>query len=203
VVAVLQQSTPSGGTVLDIGAHVGTETLMFSRWVGESGKVIAVEADPKTAARLQSNLQLNNLSNVQMIAKAISNHVGTVRFSADVTVTSAVADSAAQSSTVEIPCDTIDHLDQSLGLGRIDLIKIDVEDHEVAVLDGAVQTLRDKSPVWIVEIHSPASLHGCVERFEAAGYRVQNVEPDAAAILASKNPDPAQFHRFHLLARRP
>jgi predicted O-methyltransferase YrrM len=53
-----------GDVYLDIGANIGYYSLLASRCVGDSGKVIAVEADPGTFEALQTNLQLNDCRNV-------------------------------------------------------------------------------------------------------------------------------------------
>ena len=49
----------SGGVVLDIGAHVGLHTLLFSGRVGPSGKVLAVEPSPANADLLRKHLLWN------------------------------------------------------------------------------------------------------------------------------------------------
>src|SRR6201999_566014 len=55
-----------GMTVLDIGAHRGFHSLLFSKKVGPSGKVIAFEPSPQEAKRLRTNLRMNRCTNVQV-----------------------------------------------------------------------------------------------------------------------------------------
>ena len=53
-----------GDLYVDIGANVGYFTLLASRLVGKSGKVISVEADPVTFMQLLDNLKRNDCRNV-------------------------------------------------------------------------------------------------------------------------------------------
>ena len=53
-----------GDTVIDIGAHIGRYTIVSSKMVGKTGKVVAIEADMDTFQLLKRNVALNNLTNV-------------------------------------------------------------------------------------------------------------------------------------------
>ena len=53
-----------GDTIIDVGAGVGIETILFSRAVGERGRVLAIEAHPRTYACLLKTCQYNALNNV-------------------------------------------------------------------------------------------------------------------------------------------
>src|SRR5947207_6560342 len=49
----LHEYTPQpGDVVLDVGAGIGAEALLFSRLVGPSGRVVSIEAHPATYERL-------------------------------------------------------------------------------------------------------------------------------------------------------
>jgi arsenite methyltransferase len=56
-----------GDTVLDIGAGSGTDTILASRLVGESGKVWALDITPEMAARLRATLAEHGITNVEVI----------------------------------------------------------------------------------------------------------------------------------------
>jgi FkbM family methyltransferase len=200
VVEMMRSFSPPNGTVIDVGAHVGIETLMLSRWVGPGGRVISIEADPATMGRLKKNLEINSLTNVRTVQKAISDRTGTVRFSADASVTSAITDSPGTQIGIDVPCETLDQLAEDLALQKIDLIKIDVEDHEVAVLRGAQRVLRSIQPALLIEIHSPQSRDGCRQILHDCGYKTRQVEQNGQDYLSPLSG--AEFRRFHLLAQR-
>src|SRR5918994_5160984 len=53
-----------GDIVIDIGAHIGLYTIISSKRVGANGKVVAIEAHPGNFEMLNSNIKLNQLTNV-------------------------------------------------------------------------------------------------------------------------------------------
>ena len=55
-----------GDVFVDIGAHVGYDTLLAASVVGRSGSVYSFEADPNTYASLAANINMNKLTNVTM-----------------------------------------------------------------------------------------------------------------------------------------
>jgi hypothetical protein len=67
--------------------------------------------------------------------------------------------------------DTIDHLVETAQVPAPDLLKIDVDGGEVAVLRGASGVLHDYRPHVIVETHTPGLERDCAELLVAHGYR--------------------------------
>jgi len=61
-----------GDVVMDVGAGVGEETLTFSRAVGSCGKVICIEAHPRTYLCLEKLIQYNNLRNTVALHQAVT-----------------------------------------------------------------------------------------------------------------------------------
>src|SRR5215210_714757 len=60
-----------GDIVVDIGAHMGRYTIISSKRVGPNGKVVAIEADPSNFEMLNSNIKLNQLTNVVPLNYAV------------------------------------------------------------------------------------------------------------------------------------
>lgn len=143
-----------GDCVLDVGAHVGTHSLAFCRFVGDSGQVLALEPQPVLFRILQENIQTNGQENVttrnaaagaeqgQMALPKLDYtaqaNFGAVRFAP-------IAAEDAASDSVELI--TLDSLD----LPSCQLIKVDAEGMELAVLDGAVQTIERCRPFLFIE----------------------------------------------------
>ena len=65
-----------GDVVLDVGAHFGYFTLLFSRLVGKSGRIVSLDPTPSTFAVLQRNTA--HLSNVTRLKVAASRHNGSL-----------------------------------------------------------------------------------------------------------------------------
>jgi FkbM family methyltransferase len=69
-----------GDTFIDVGANSGFFTLLASRRVGSTGRVLSFEPLPSMRARITENLSLNGMENVTLHAVALSNTVGEVTF---------------------------------------------------------------------------------------------------------------------------
>ena len=161
--AFLQQVLEPGATFVDAGANEGLYTLFASRLVGEHGRVVAVEPSRREFARLQRNVEVNELRNVSAHRLALGAQAGTA------TLTIAEPDHAGQntlggfayegvraegSETVTVR--TLDELLRAEGLPRVAMIKLDVEGSELAVLHGALETLRRDRPLLLLELSEPA-----------------------------------------------
>jgi len=164
---VLEAFVPlPGQTVVDIGAHIGTYTILAANRVGNEGKVLAVEAHPDNYNILLKNLMLNGLKNVIPVNVALSNREGRVKLylGKDSGVRASGWHSIIYDNTraqfVEsekyliVSCVTLDRLLAKLNVKNVDWIKIDVEGAELDVLKGMGATLRDNHQLkMIVELH--------------------------------------------------
>ena len=134
--------------VLDIGAHIGTHTLAMSKIVGQAGSVIAFEPQPKIFRELFLNMKLNEASNIVFYPAAVADHDGTIELPPFVWDNEAGTSLLLGGTGKFVPLITID----SLRLKNVSVMKIDVEEMENAVLDGAKRTIARCKPVIIIEI---------------------------------------------------
>jgi FkbM family methyltransferase len=74
----------SDHVILDVGAHIGTFTLLAARKVPQ-GKVYAVEASRETCDYLKTNIALNQVENVDVSHLALSGRAGEVTLHHDPT----------------------------------------------------------------------------------------------------------------------
>jgi len=136
-----------GDVIMDIGAGVGEETLSFSRAVGQLGKVICVEAHPRTYHCLEKLAQYNALTNVICVHRAI----------ADITdVTAMIRDSRTyvgnRLSSVKgnpVQATTVDALHRELRLGRVHFLKMNIEGAERLAIRGMSEILKQTEVVCI------------------------------------------------------
>jgi FkbM family methyltransferase len=125
----------AGDVVFDIGAGVGAEMLLFSRLVGPSGRVVSVEAHPRTYRRLVDLCKANGLPNVTPLQVAVSDADGAVAISdLDHHLRNMVLD--ADGAGIEVPARRIDTLAGELGIDRIDLLKMNIEGAERQAIQG-------------------------------------------------------------------
>lgn len=173
-----------GMTVVDVGANIGYFTVIFAKLVGDTGKVYAFEPDPYNYDLLSRNIKLNNLSNVVLIPKALSNKSGKIKLFLDGTNLGNMSFAAQNISDDggEIDVETIT-LDDYLGGQKADFIKIDVQGAEGLVLSGAERTLRTSPLKILMEfwpyglknlgVDPPALLRG----LENKGFKIKILNP--------------------------
>ena len=144
--------TPGKGqTVVDVGAGVGTEVWAFSRLVGETGRVICIEADPVACRYLSKTVKVAGLSNVVIINKAVSSSEGSVRLSQN---PSSVSNSIVVGSNdgLFVHATTLDCLLDDLQVDKVDYLKMNIEGAEVAALEG-FETGPYRVRNWCVSCH--------------------------------------------------
>jgi hypothetical protein len=150
---VLERLAP-GGVALDVGASFGFLTLLMAQAVAPGGRVLACECNGTTAATLGRSIERNGLG---AIATVVAQLVGAGADGGAVTVDSLV-----------------DGLAGAEGLERVDLIKVDVDGADLAVLRGADRTLTTYRPWVIVEIEADArAIHDFLAE---RGYEILDME---------------------------
>src|SRR5438477_350124 len=77
---VFRQLLQAGDTVIDVGANWGLHTLYFSRLVGPTGLVVAIEPFPPVCRELKWHVQANHCSNVKTHEIALSDGDGSALF---------------------------------------------------------------------------------------------------------------------------
>src|SRR5436309_2324852 len=137
------QCVRPGDVVADVGAHVGLYALALGRRVRPGGRVIAFEPDPDNFAALEGHVALNGLTDsVESCQAAVGCQDGFVAFAAGRGSESRVALDTAR-STDRLRVRAV-RLDSHLRDDRLDVLKIDVEGYEQAVLQGAEGLLSDR-----------------------------------------------------------
>ena len=126
-----------GDTILDVGAGAGTEIGQFSRMVGPSGRVIAVEADPAAARRLRKQVSRLAHHNVDVIELAVGANEGTVRLNVaeDGSIENSIKAVVGMTS-ISVPCRRLDRLLVDLQVDRISYMKMNIEGAEYDALLG-------------------------------------------------------------------
>jgi FkbM family methyltransferase len=130
-----------GDTLIDVGANIGCVTAAGALAVDESGRVLSIEAHPRTFAHLQKTVELNRFSNVTTLNIAVGLEPGTVSFTDERRKDDNNRVSLSGGS-LQVPCHRLSDLVQQHGLSRIALLKIDVEGFEMQVLRGAAEILN-------------------------------------------------------------
>jgi FkbM family methyltransferase len=136
-----------GMTAIDVGAHAGYYTLLFSRLTGPRGTVIACEPHPDTFAVLGRNVARRGLRNVRLVPVAVSDREGEASLwqTALSVGHSLLPLKRGAGAALPVATTTLDALARAHGLARADLVKVDVEGAEGEVLEG-MRELAARSP---------------------------------------------------------
>ncbi len=187
-----------GVVALDGGANIGVHTLEWSRVMRGWGSVIAVEAQERVFYALAGNLTLHNAFNARAIWAALGNEDGELGIpEPEYTKQGSFGsfelkprigtefigqpiDYAKPTSVVK--CITLD----SVGLARLDLLKLDLEGMESEALDGAKDTIERCKPILFIEVIK-SDKDAISEALRGAGYVVL---PHGMNVLAVHKDDP-------------
>ena len=154
-----------GNVFIDIGANSGLYTLLASKAVGNEGMVYAFEPSPVPFIRLKENVSLYGHNNIECIESALSDHEGEMKLKISVDGHSAWDTFAGetrtgQTDTTKVQVTTLDKfaLDKNL-IGKITMMKIDVEGWETHVLTGGINLLTSpEAPVLQIEFTDKVSM---------------------------------------------
>jgi FkbM family methyltransferase len=161
---IFTKHVTEGMTVIDVGAHAGYYTLLAARAVGGKGSVFAFEPEPSNYELLLKNIQLNSHQNVIPVQKAVTNITGPVKLflAEDASGHSILSDNPHQGAIL-VDSTTLDDFFASR-TQPINIIKIDVEGAEDAVLEGMRRIITENPELTIFTEFSPEALKraGCL-----------------------------------------
>jgi FkbM family methyltransferase len=157
----MQQALKPGMVAVDVGANIGYFSFLMAHLVGRQGRVHAFEPYPGYVDRMCASLAVNDFEQIELHQVALSDRWGTqtlykglasarmCRWSHSDPAFNKVHD------TVTIACMPFDDYARE-GLDRLDLIKIDVDGHEMKVLQGARGSIERYKPAVLIELYEEA-----------------------------------------------
>jgi FkbM family methyltransferase len=198
VTRVVQHHLRPGGTVVDAGANWGYFSLLAAAAVGPEGTVLALEPDPRQFEELSRNISANGFRQVLPLQAAASagegrlSLVGYDQGQANRGV-SRVAGPSVPGPRFDVRATSIDVL--TAASPHVDLVKIDVEGAEDAVLDGMRGGLSARRyRALVLELHpdllraSGVDPVSCVERLRDHGYRGWTIDLGPGAYRDALDP---------------
>lgn len=169
-----------GDRVADVGAYIGLYSIALAKRIGALGHVTAFEPDPQNFASLEAHCRLNGTADrMSLIQAAVGDQDGTVAFDTCGSSESRLG-VVSENGHNTVPCT---RLDTVFANSRLDLLKIDVEGLEEAVLKGGTALLRDrrrKPRAIYIEVHPYAwprvgtSSDSLLDLLARCGYRVSD-----------------------------
>jgi FkbM family methyltransferase len=156
LIHVLFRALGSGDLAVDAGACVGFFTIIMSKLVGPTGKVIAIEPDSRNIAMLRKNLDINDCVNVEIISRPLSADARTLHFTEDQTEN---------------------------GQSRIEAYSRTMPDYGNILLSATLATILDKRTPKLLKLDIEGSeteaVQGLADFGEWIPYIVSEVNPEA------------------------
>jgi FkbM family methyltransferase len=186
---IFEKYVTNDSVVIEGGCHIGTHTVKLAYLCKH---VYAFEPMPKSNEILKTNMALNNITNVTIFEKGLSNNFDTQSYqwisqnnpgASGLRNNNPMGDLPGCRNEIEdqitVDLITID----SLNLDRLDFIKLDIEGYEPLAIEGAMGTIIKYKPVITLEVYK--NHDGCVDinysknlfkNLLDIGYTVQHVQ---------------------------
>jgi len=179
-----EQILREGDVYVDMGANIGYDSLLASKRVGRSGKIVSIEASPKICALLSDNVTINGVSNIRIINKAVSDRGKLLA------IYGGGSQNIGKTTTIEarglpieccieaLPIEEILTPDE---INRVRLFKIDIEGAELLVLNHLLDTLskypEDFAIIVEASVHeNPREWTNVFRRMQEAGFVAFEIE---------------------------
>jgi len=161
--AFLDRILAPGMTFVDVGANDGYYSIFAARRLGATGRVVAIEPSSRERRRLEANIVRNGIKTITVLPIALAEAPGKGELkladgmhTGHNTLGGFATEGVMAAATETVDLDTLDNVASLLHLDRVDLIKIDAEGAEVAVLQGARSVIAAQRPVLLVEVNNRA-----------------------------------------------
>ena len=206
----LERVLSPGKVFVDAGANFGIYTLLASKIVGEAGRVISFEPSSRVFPVLRRNITLNGFKNVLAFPIALTDKPGRARlyYHSAVGCDSLGKDASFEpdAHAEEIGTESLDTVLKQTSVGRVDVIKMDVQGAEELALRGANEIVSSMRPIVIFEFFPEGAIslglspNGPWDFLEGHGYEFFIVdERGAVSRLLSPPPAIANILAIHRL----
>jgi FkbM family methyltransferase len=128
----------SNWVVIDCGANIG----LFSLALKDAKLIVAIEPSPDTYSRLTYNFEKNDINGITL-NNAVSSKEGELAMT--INENSSVLSQVSKDGNFIVKALTLDRICTEHNLQVVDLLKLDVEDHEIEALIGAEKLLSSNS----------------------------------------------------------
>jgi len=144
----IRKNVRKGKTVLDIGANIGFYSLILSRLVGPSGKVLAFEPEEKNFARLKQVTKKKKNIFIHQTACGAATGSLDLFLSGEMNIDHQTYDSGESRNVQTVPCIALDDLlaeEKNIGF-----IKIDIQGYDYFAMLGLEKTIRRSPEITVI-----------------------------------------------------
>lgn len=142
-----------GMTILDIGVNKGYFSLLSAKIMNDKGKILSFEPSPENCYWIKESIAANGYKSIKLFQIALFNKNGEMKlFMSEKSGHHSLVRNKGLGS-INVPTMKLDDIITEQKIGKIDLIKIDVEGAEIQVLEGSFKLLAQQSPKLLIDIH--------------------------------------------------
>lgn len=191
----------AGDVIVDIGAGRGEDVYAFSRAVGPSGRVWAIEAHPESFDELTRFCEQHRLTNVTTLNLACMDRPMMMQIETlPVWESNFVREGDATPTSHPVEAITFDALCRRHAIDRIDFLKMNIEGAERFALRGMPEAI--KRVKWAcIAAHDFRAARGEGEEFRTRAFVAQFMR-DAGFTLVSRDEDPRYYVPYHIHGKR-
>jgi FkbM family methyltransferase len=177
-------------TIIDIGGHIGLFAL-FSSQLCKSGKIYCFEPIKENFDMLNSNIELNHISNIIPINAAVSkdNDKVTIYLNEDKAGHSMYV---TGTKSVQVTSTSLQTIFDSNHIEKCDFLKVDCEGEEYVIMNSLPTEYYDKITKMCIEYHfvdvKPLLLKTLIQRLESCSFevKIRKILPDIGFLYAKK-----------------
>ncbi len=153
---ILLSILKEGMTIVELGANIGYYTMQEASSANKPARIVAIEPNPVSFDLLTENVQMNGHDFVELLNVGISNVDGSMPFY--ISKHSNICSMAPREDyerKMDVPVMRLDTLAAEKNIEGVDLIRMDIEGHEICALKGMMETLKRDKPWICMEYHAP------------------------------------------------
>jgi FkbM family methyltransferase len=190
-VAAVQRLLRPGATFVDVGSNKGDFALIAARTAGPQGRVVAIEPSPENCRWIRRSVELNGYPNVELHELALSDSEGEAPLY--------IGERSGwhsllpgEGAAVTVRTRTLDGLLEEIACPAPDMLKVDVEGAELAVLAGAARTLEAGGEMWILlDVHPDRGVDPVTvaERLRAHGFEPRDPQDPGRPLAVTPQTD--------------
>ena len=182
---VVSEVLKEGDVFVDVGANFGLYSLWSSKIVGDSGRIFSFEPFEINLISLNKNIELNSLSNIIVIDKAVTDKISDIRLffnERDQNLGMVSTFNFDNGISTKVQTISLDNFFSENEISSIKFIKIDIEGGEYLALLGMSETLRKYRPIVQIEIddsileNTPYNKEDIFNYFKSIEYEVFSPE---------------------------
>jgi FkbM family methyltransferase len=195
-IEVFRSLCKAGATVVDIGANVGLYTAIAAARVGKEGTVIAIEPHPESYQYLEKTVVGNSLTQVRSFKLAAGDSDKTIALflTADNKADSRIYNDTGQRQKIFTQMLDLDSLLSDIGIGKVDVIKMDIQGAEALALRGMSRTLANNPKIVILTEFWPWGIEqtglsplGFLMDLQQAGFKFKVIDEDERRVQDVKD----------------